>query len=563
MALQCALVLAAATVARAGSIAASKHNLSAAGPGSVRAESESEICVFCHTPHKASAEAPLWNRQSPGAVYVPYASSTAKATIGQPTGASKLCLSCHDGTVALGMVRSRNEAIQFGGGVVNMPPGRRANLGTDLSDDHPVSFRYDSALAVRRGELRDPATLTREVRLDRNGELQCTACHNPHDDQYGAFLVANNHASALCLACHDVSLWAGSAHRTSTSTWNGQTPAPWPDSRETTVAGNACGNCHVPHQAGSRERLLRRTGEEDTCLACHNGHVAKSDIEAESAKLSAHPIRATAGVHDPTEHAIDTARHVECADCHNAHAAGPDGAPGVAGALAGVRGVDASGAVVPRIAREYELCFRCHADSPGRGRARVNRQTPQTNTRLEFAPASASFHPVETAGRNPSVPSLLEPYTTASLIACTDCHNSDAGPRAGGAGPAGPHGSVHTPILERQMTLVDRRPESAAAYALCYKCHSRDSILADQSFAYHATHIVNVQAACTTCHDPHGAERSARLINFNVDYVQRSPTTGTLEYNALGERSGSCALLCHGFDHAPLGYGAKRNVARR
>ncbi|NIQ98101.1 MAG: hypothetical protein GWN87_31070, partial [Desulfuromonadales bacterium] len=82
---------------RAG-IETSKHNLSVSGPGSIKASVEERICLFCHIPHNASPSAPLWNRKTPASSYTPYNSTTAKASAGQPNGASLLCLSCHDGT---------------------------------------------------------------------------------------------------------------------------------------------------------------------------------------------------------------------------------------------------------------------------------------------------------------------------------------------------------------------------------------------------------------------------------------------------------------------------------
>jgi hypothetical protein len=108
----------------------SKHNLSISSPGDVHATTESDICIFCHTPHNATGDGPLWNHQMSSAAYQPYTSSTLKATVGQPTGASRLCLSCHDGTVALGMVHSRS-----GGIAMNSPmmPAGPNNIGTDLS----------------------------------------------------------------------------------------------------------------------------------------------------------------------------------------------------------------------------------------------------------------------------------------------------------------------------------------------------------------------------------------------------------------------------------------------
>jgi hypothetical protein len=153
------------------------------------------------------------------------------------------------------------------------------------------------------------------------------------------------------------------------------------------------------------------------------------------------------------------------------------------------------------------------------------------------------------------VPSLIAPWTTTSIIYCTDCHNNNQGPGAGGAGPDGPHGSSFTPLLERRLEITDNQSESAAIYALCYKCHSRTSILADQSFRRHNQHIVDLRAACTTCHDSHGVVGTARLINFNSAIVTKSRSRNTgPTFTATGVGRGSCTLTCHGEDHNPYNY---------
>lgn len=205
-------------------ITTSKHNLSASGPGTVKASSETQTCVFCHAPHNASTVAPLWNRASPGGIYTPYTSSTSVAHPGQPTGASLLCLSCHDGTIALGDVLSRGSRIGMAGGATTMPAGN-SNLGTDLSNDHPVSFTYNASVAASHGtELANPSILTGKVKLDASGQMQCTTCHDPHDDTNGKFLVVPNNASALCQTCHSKNNWSLSSHKLSTKT--GTAPAP-------------------------------------------------------------------------------------------------------------------------------------------------------------------------------------------------------------------------------------------------------------------------------------------------------------------------------------------------
>ena len=100
-------MLSSVAAAQQSSIIHSPHNLSAGGPGAVRASSEQEICIFCHTPHNAAPIQPLWNRNVPVNAYTVYSSNSLVAVPGQPTGSSKLCLSCHDGTIALGSVLSR------------------------------------------------------------------------------------------------------------------------------------------------------------------------------------------------------------------------------------------------------------------------------------------------------------------------------------------------------------------------------------------------------------------------------------------------------------------------
>lgn len=522
----------------------SKHNLSISGLGVLTAQpaagsANSELCIFCHTPHSAAKPA-LWNRYDSAATYTPYRSSTLKATLGQPTGASKLCLSCHDGTVALGKIRSRATPIMMKSAVTMIPKGPN-NLGTDLSDDHPVSFKYDATLTSANGQLASPAGSSK-MHLDPNGELQCTSCHDPHSDQYGKFLIMNNTASALCVTCHKIKSWSLSSHSLSGKLWNGNPPNPWPHTLEKTVAANACENCHDPHGAGGKQRLMNYAEEEQNCYACHNGNVAAKNVQAEFSKVSVHPVINTLGAHDPMELPLVPSganRHVECEDCHNPHAttATVSKAPGgLSGALTGVRGINPGGVSLAQVTHEYEICFRCHADT-AKGPARVNRQFPQLNTRLEFqnSGATASFHPVILTGRNASVPSLRAPLTVASLISCGDCHNSDSGPNNGGSGPSGPHGSAYIPLLERSLSLTDTGANTGNS-ALCFKCHD----FLNATWSGHLQHIA--MTSCMTCHDPHGSPNS-HLINFNPSIV-----TGARSYQAFGVNHGTCAVSCHGRD---------------
>ncbi len=557
-ALASAAVAAIAAVAVADDVSDSPHNLSVSGPGPVKATAETEVCIFCHAPHNNSPQKPLWNRADPGATYTTYTSTTMKAAPGQPTGVSRQCLSCHDGTIALGRVVSRSAEIAMATGAY-IPPGP-TRLGTDISGDHPISFSYADSLSGRGSQLVAAPRVNGRSLLDAGGNVQCTSCHDPHDDRYGKFLLTDPRGGALCGACHVPPGWSATTHASSSAVWNGVAPNPWPDSSYTTVADNACGNCHKPHQAPGRMRLLRGAEEQD-CLPCHDGNVAAANIAAELSKWTRHDVTATQGVHDRAEVPDGRRTHVECVDCHEPHSSNAQpAAGGLPGPLLGVNGYSAAGSPMAAATTEYEICFKCHADPADSDPKRIPRVLAQPSILRLFATVNPSFHPLEGVGRNPNVPSLLAPWTTASTVRCSDCLNNDAGPGAGGVGPAGPHGSRYDFILERNYTTSDPSAESATAYALCYKCHDRASILADQSFGAHARHVVTDQTACAVCHAPHGIDaaqgnstNNSNLIDFDSRVVTRN-AKGLLQYTSAGVFHGTCSLACHGHDHDQSSY---------
>lgn len=183
-------------------ILGSAHDFSAIDP-------DEQICIFCHTAHNADmtvADAPLWNHQVTTRTYQLYNSPTMDATTQQPGSSSRLCLSCHDGTVAVDSYGGATGVIFLGGDLA---------IGADeLTNDHPVSFVYDDALASTDGELfppsSTPSTLGSTVADDLllNDRLECSSCHDVHNG--GAAEAVDDHLlvitqvqSQLCLTCHD------------------------------------------------------------------------------------------------------------------------------------------------------------------------------------------------------------------------------------------------------------------------------------------------------------------------------------------------------------------------
>jgi predicted CXXCH cytochrome family protein len=576
------LIWAPAAVAKEG-IVNTRHNLSYTGPGEIKAlpgaDPLNRVCVFCHTPHNAAPRTPLWNRSIDPVSYVLYTSTTMGATPSQPTGPSRLCLSCHDGSLALGAVLRPAGGIAVTGQIV---PGRPSYLGANLAGDHPFSFSYLDSITNLRAGL--SPSLPPGIPFYNNGFIHCSTCHDAHSDEFkspdvngnltGKFLVVQNQRSGLCTTCHStLDGWASGSHRSTSSPASvsavlPQPPKKWP--AWTTVAEWGCESCHTAHAAGGQQRLLYFPEEERTCYLCHDGRIAQQDIVGQVQKASAHRVEATTGVHDPKESpALLITRHVECQDCHNPHAANaaPAAAPLVSGKLEKVSGVDANRAAVNSARNEYEVCFKCHADFGPQVSFRP-RVIDTANTRLEFSTLNPSYHPVIGVGKNPNVPSIpsaFEPSLSAtSIIYCTACHSDDSGVSRG------PHGSNERPILVRRYETADGTQESTTSYALCYQCHNRTSILNDDSFKKnllsgkggHSGHLA-AGTPCSACHDPHGivddmlTGSHTHLINFDITIVSpigAVPPDHKPRFNDAGTFSGSCTLVCHGVTHNALAY---------
>lgn len=198
-----ALSVLAAQAALAGTIVGSKHDFKA------NAWSNGEICLPCHAPHNNlnATGSLLWNHASTTATYTLYSSPTMDSSMGQPSGVSKLCLSCHDGTVAID---------SFGGATGATTITGVANFGTNLGNDHPISISYATAFATD-GALKADTTAatigsggqtkagTIATVLLNGGSVECSSCHDVHNTfTAGAtgLLKINNAGSALCLTCH-------------------------------------------------------------------------------------------------------------------------------------------------------------------------------------------------------------------------------------------------------------------------------------------------------------------------------------------------------------------------
>ncbi len=251
-------------MAPAGSgIIGSKHDLStltgldsfypSITPTNGTADPLDRVCIWCHAPHHTMVTAdsagidylPLWNHEVTHQTYTVYESDFGEGpdasgmagvgivgsgeqfadrhllnarthgNLGQPGGVSRLCLSCHDGTVAVneyGRDPQREYSQSTGGAMINAQWMIGGNP-YGLLNHHPIGFNYLD-VALVDDEIADPATpiagsgtpemTTIGSLLYNGGQMECVTCHDVHNSKNTGetFLWISDRRSAFCLTCH-------------------------------------------------------------------------------------------------------------------------------------------------------------------------------------------------------------------------------------------------------------------------------------------------------------------------------------------------------------------------
>ena len=606
-----ALAILLASVALRAQIAGDALGMHSLGPGSQSpvTGARPDACAYCHAPHSA-LNTGLWNQKLTTQTYTTYTSDTEANMGRQPTlgKVSNQCLSCHDGTVAVGTT------VVYGQVTTRGSMYSQDVFGSNMQASHPFSLtlplKDNIDLVSTLAASGTTADTTGAVRLI-GGNVECTSCHNPHvqarDIVSQNFLVKDSSSGRLCLACHDptrqmaghvnpLADWSTSAHALSTAKIASQAQL----GSYTTVAADACIACHSPHNASGGSRLLRGQNEQD-CIACHNGAnispmATYANVFAEyAAPKVGHPFPSATNPHDAAESTLlNNNRHATCVDCHNGHGSEPVGvfppAPLIRISQKDIVGISASDgiSVLTPAANQYENCLRCHGTSAGKQVMPIYGYFPvravsagdPLNMIAQFATTATSSHPVmHTRSSTLPQPSLrtymlnLDGATQGRLmgtqILCTDCHNSDDNREFGGVGANGPHGSRWTHILERRYEFSQAaapgqlisnlfpNPDLSVngPYGLCGKCHDlSNQIVQNTSWSQHSNHI-NAGFSCSTCHTAHGMGAVSgtitgeRLINFDLNVVAPNGNL-PISYN---RSSNTCVLACHGTAHNPDG----------
>jgi len=592
------------------------HNLSFSGTSPVKGGLDP--CLYCHVPHSGvqNTNGALWSQTLSTQVYKTYGSTTLHNTTQQPMlgGDSSLCLSCHDGTVAVGQTQPYGQ-IQMSGSTYAAD-----KFGTDLQGSHPFSLKtplVDAPDLVQSlttsHTTADPAQSVKLI----NNDVECTSCHSPHaqmiDQVSKNFLVRDSSSGQLCLSCHEVNprtvngqsnplaQWSGSIHATA---GNAIANAPMLGSY-LTVAQNACLSCHMPHNSAAGPRLLRGPqppianldSSTQNCMTCHNGgsniSPAIPNIYAELSKTT-HPAPSGINIHDAGEAAlVNNNRHATCVDCHSPHASMQESSfasplpPAIRPAQAGAVGISATDGttVVNPAVNQYENCLRCHGNSTGKQTQVIFGYLPMRaipgsdalNLIPQMTTTATSSHPVmhdrSSALAQPSLlPNMLNLDGTTkgramgTRIYCTDCHNADDNREFGETGPNGPHGSKWPHLLERRyefsqaplpgqaITNLFPNPDFSVngPYALCGKCHDlQNQVDTNTSWSLHSAHI-NDGFSCSVCHTAHGmGTGTANATGERLVNFDVNVVAPNGTLPVSYDRStNTCSLTCHNHTHS-------------
>jgi len=217
------------------------------------------LCTACHTPHSAISQRVLWNHTlSTQASWTWTDSKTANGTT-LPTinntwgGPTVKCLSCHDGTVAVGDINWFDEGNVTDLGILSVGAALDANgkiqetgfvigNGGNMDKNHPVAIPFpyggtadtynsvtNSTTAANSGWQATPETngillyeevggdivriaATADITDNTKLGIECTSCHDPHNKMPGnpdagdLFLrgqLTGNTTSYICLKCHN------------------------------------------------------------------------------------------------------------------------------------------------------------------------------------------------------------------------------------------------------------------------------------------------------------------------------------------------------------------------
>ena len=153
---------------------------------------DDDTCSACHVPHVQIGEEELSNKGA-GELFRIARQRPALATGRYTPGpTSMICLTCHNGSIAVSTVGTAHAMRNASGGAWSPSFATR---------DHPIGVPYPDRQKGFRAKAGVEAA--GKIKLPE-GRVECISCHDQHEEEgWPHLLVMSNKRSALCVSCHE------------------------------------------------------------------------------------------------------------------------------------------------------------------------------------------------------------------------------------------------------------------------------------------------------------------------------------------------------------------------
>ncbi len=456
--------------------------------------SHERMCLSCHDGSVADSRRTVWVDHGHRLGVVPETTRNIPASLPLVDGALA-CRTCHSAHASGRFDQDIATAVFM------RLPTANSELCIACHTDQPVPGSGVSH-PLASFEAPFPAQLS-DAGAQPSSTVSCQTCHTAHGSQYAQLLRMDRHGNDLCVACHT------EAHPMTTAAgWAGHPIGVALDGPRQQIVKDMggivgqdgqmlCMSCHAAHHARSERYLLTTPGADSTlCHSCHPGHdtvIGSSHDMSLSCPQRINALGQTAGESGP------------CSACHQAHPA-------------------------PSSVALLNPCMSCH----------------QANGCASAIPTPDLSHPGAcTSCHNPHDDTLAHYLSEPRSVLCMTCHedmyaveNTAHAAQAiervwpqGSSGTADACGVCHRVHGTVETTLFAVRPSSAMPMSdgACVACHPQSGwATGGMRAAQHpAAEVAGTtpglplvgdsantatRIGCKTCHDPHGLSAGQHLV---------------------------------------------------
>jgi len=501
---------------------------------------------------------------------VPLAARAAVTTVDQPHSGvvtSYSCATCHTNHLTLGSdANGFNNICQSCHRVGDSAAGAKPITSADAANPYnnhtsygiqkyyQTSHRWEGPLVSQQAGAQSPIhPMLSSVTNRSSGQLNCSICHNQHDNSNGKFLRISNTNDALCMDCHRsraVNSHEGGSHpvnvnvpANSAYVLKNANPANTSSDMSVQLAKSGgkvlCTTCHGVHVTDSRSSTFdgfsssAGRGRNFNNLSTGDGYLLRTDRRGKAVASGANDnVNICTSCHAGKKNHNYKNQNVQCDDCHGAHIEFDPNDP------SNTKGTNKFliRRNVAKFGQPSQIMFRY----TGSKREYVNATNSGVCQGCHDVPAPGGLYPAEHASLDPNVCNNCHAHgnTRGSFAgACNTCHGHPpttstvggadgiASPATNAVGSAGAH-ALH----------VNSRKMDCSACHDGYSNRVMPNSTIDLGFSVDATKFPGFKSVANT-----GTYGNTNTLN--TPYV----FTGSVDRTGVIAQNQTCAnVYCHG-----------------